>query len=297
MKTNLLLLDTHRNMGNLIHSAFALSSQLKRKLKIVYIEDFNWANSTNYIGGTPGYAGADMQMLHNQVREDYEGARNELKRVIADYLQQHPQNIPFEYETSENNRLEYVEQVVKNETDVLLLMSNYNSLSGGEGGVVNYPGILDHIDCPVLILPDNARFVSFNKVVYTSALHYEDIAAIRHFSSLFDDSGLLTIQVFHQSETDDFDEVLRWKGFREMVKEAVPRSKTQFIGSEEKDLGAAIDAFIQQHNPDLIVALKEKKGFFSDLFSTSQTHELIKHFNKPVLIYHEANFVNEPEDA
>lgn len=52
MKTNLLLLDTLKNMENLIHSGFSLSSQLERKLKIVYVLEFAWLGRDEFVGST-----------------------------------------------------------------------------------------------------------------------------------------------------------------------------------------------------------------------------------------------------
>ncbi|WP_163718356.1 universal stress protein [Mangrovibacterium lignilyticum] len=289
MKTNVLLLDTLRNMENLIYSAFSISGQQNRKLRIVYIEDFNWVTGANYLGVTPPNLGTGMQYAETQIKADYERAEKEIKRITSQYLLHNPRNIPFEYEVREYNRLEYVDELIEQEKDVVLMMSNYSSISESPGGIINYPNILDKVACPVLVIPDDRQYLRFNKVLYATAMHSEDLDAIKSMVELLACGSRLDLHVFHHCNNVDFDHRLKWVGFQTLVKNSLPEYTPEFYLSKGKDVEESIEAYVKMENPDVIVALKERKGFFEDIFSSSHTHELIRHFNKPVLVYHEDN--------
>jgi len=287
MKTNLLLLDTQKSMRNLIFSAFYLSNYQKRKLKIVYLEDFNWINSSNYISVPAPNFGASFQLAEVQAREDFESAEAEIRHIIHEYLSNHPNTVPYVYEVKEYNRLEYISEMMEQDKDLLLMMSNYSSITEGQGGIINYPNILDKVDCPVLIIPDDRPYLSFHKMVYATALHSEDIGAIKSMVEMFSGDSYPGVYVFHHSKAESFDDNLKWVGFRTLVDEAVPHLNACFFLATEKDIDTALDDYIVVNDFDLIAVLKEKKGFFKDLFSSSHTHQLIRFFNKPVLIFHE----------
>lgn len=289
MKTNLLLLDTLKNMENLIHSGFSLSSQLERKLKIVYVLEFAWLGRDEFVGSTAPDIDVSVRVAEQEIRKDFENAEIEMRQIAAKHLETNLQNIPYEIEVVESSRLQIVEETIEKEKDVLLLMSNYNTYSGLETGTINYPNVIDKVECPVLIVPDNISSVSINNYLYATALHAEDLKALSHLSGLIGGANGKKLTVFHNMETTDFESILKWRGFKDMVKDSVDGFQLSFAHSNEKSVRDALKKYLEDNTPDLLVVLKEKKGFFEDLFSSSETHYIVTHFNKPILIYHEEN--------
>ena len=289
MKTNLLLLDTLRNAENLISTGFSLSAQLNRKLKIVYVLDFTWVGNDEYMGATAPNIDSTIRIAEAEIRREYENASSEIRKITAKYLQHNSQIIPFEIDISETSRLLLIDQVVEDEKDVLVLTSNYNSYSVFLSDAVSYPNVIDRTPCPVFIIPDNIQTISVDNWLYTTAFHPEDLTAISHLSDLFGRNSGKKLTVFHNSKPDDFDARLKWEGFQSQVREVAVGFDLNFALSYEKDVREGLRIFIENNNPDLIVILKEKKGFFRDIFSSSETHYVVTHFDKPVLIYHEEN--------
>gem|GEM_PF-1792600 len=293
MKTNLLLLDTRKNMENLICSAFSLSNQLKRKLKIVYVLDIHWVG-TGVTGGelggptVPGISETYM-VAEKSIRKDFEQAESEMRKTVAKYFEKYPQNVHYEIEVAEANRLDVVSKTVKREEDVLLLMSNYNTYSGLSTGTINYPNIIDKVPCPVLIIPDRTQAFSLNNYLYATAFHAEDLKAIKHLSETTAGADGKNLTIFHNMETLDFESKLKWIGFKTLVKDSVSGFHLKFEHANEKNVRDALKKYLTNESLDVIVILKEKKGFFEDLFSSSETHYVLTHFDKPVLIYHEEN--------
>ncbi|WP_321287560.1 universal stress protein [uncultured Sunxiuqinia sp.] len=290
MKTNLLLLDTLKNMETLITSGFALSNQLKRKLKIVYVLDFGWMRSGEFVGvATPDYQ-PNVAISEAQFRVDYEAAEAEMKKTVADLLKKIPQSVPYELEVAEISRLMVVNDTIEKEKDVILLMSNYNSYSGFVTGAISYPNIIEKVDCPVIIVPDDTSTFSMSNFLYATALHAEDLKAMRHLSDMVEGTENKNLTIFHNMETTDFDSILKWKGFKDMAKGSIKNFSPSFVHSHEKDVSKGLQKHLEENEPDVLVIMKEEKGFFEDLFSSSETHYVVTHFNKPVLVYHESNF-------
>ncbi|WP_339737702.1 universal stress protein [uncultured Sunxiuqinia sp.] len=290
MKTNLLLLDTMKNMRNLICSAFSLSNQLKRKLKIVYVLDIYWVGAGGeFVGSTVPGVGASYRVVEKGIRKDFEQAESEMRRITAEYFEKHPQNVHYEIEVAETNRLEMISKTVDQEKDVLLLMSNYNTYSGLSTGTISYPNIIDKVPCPVLVVPDNLETFSLNNYLYATALHSEDLKAIKHLSETTAGADGKNLTIFHNMETLDFESKLKWIGFKSLIKESVSGFHLKFEHSHEKNVREGLKKYLTNERLDVIVILKEKRGFFEDLFSSSETHYVVSHFDKPVLVYHEEN--------
>lgn len=74
MKTNLLLLDSYKNIEKLIHFAFSFSSRFKRKLKIIYVHDFNWMSQSAIVGAS-GYSSAAMVNVERSINVEFEKDR------------------------------------------------------------------------------------------------------------------------------------------------------------------------------------------------------------------------------
>lgn len=289
MKTNLLLLDTLKNLENLVYSGFSFSNELKRKLKIVYVLDSKWLAGSEYmgLGATAPNIEASMHVAEREFRQDFDIAESEIKKVVAGYLAKYPQNVPYEIEVTEASKLLLVEDVLKDENDLLVLMSNYNSFSRFTPGTINYPDVVDRLPCPVLIIPDDVQNIAFNNCLYATAYHPEDLKAIDHLSHLFEGAKGEEITVFHNAKSDDFLDKIQWVGFQEMARDKVKKVGVKFKLTHEKDVRHALKNIIEMENPDLVVLLKEERGFFEELFSGSETHYAVTHFNKPILVYHE----------
>ncbi|HKJ42622.1 MAG TPA: hypothetical protein VKA27_11050 [Sunxiuqinia sp.] len=289
MKTNLLLLDTLKNLDNLIYSGFSFSNELKRKLKIAYVYDFSWLASGEYmgLGATAPNIDASIHGAEREFRQDFDIAEAEIKKAVTDYLKDHPQNVPYEIKIVEISKVTLVEDVMKEEEDLLVMMSNYNSYSRFMPGTINYPDVIDDFPCPVLIIPDDVQNIAFNKCLYATAFHPEDLTALDHFVHLFDGTDGEEIIVFHNEKAESFEGQMKWNGFEAVVRDRVQNVKLKFKITHEKDVRHGLKNMIEKEDPDIVVLLKEQRGFFEELFSGSDTHFAVTHFNKPILVYHE----------
>lgn len=286
MGTNLLLLDSYKNMEDLIAYAFSLSKRSARSLKIVYVFDFNWMRQSFMIGAS-GPTDPALVAVEKNAGKEFDVAEAKIREVVADYLGKHKTDVPYQLKITEVNRIDVVEEELDLSSDLILLISNYQSYSESSGGLVGYPNLIENVNCPVFVIPENVRHAVVQEVVFATDFHQEDFVLLNHLNRLFNDTKEIRYTILHNEKDFGFEENLRWSGFKNLVKEKVKIKNLVFCLKSQKDIVEAIEEFSQETDPDLLVLLKEKRGFFEEVFSSSDTRNVLMHFQKPVLVYHQ----------
>ncbi len=286
MKTNLLLLDSYNNIDNLISLAFSFSRHYNSKLKIVYVFDFEWMRQS-YMVGTAGPVDPSLVAVERNARKEYEVAESKIKEAAAEYTKKHAVEVPYEVNVSEFNRIDVVNDEWKKNRNLMLLVSTHQTYTEASGGLIGYPNIVDHVKCPVLAIPEENTTISIKKVLYATDYHEEDINALKHLYSYLSAGENFHITVMHNTGSFDFNDKLKWVGMQELIKEEVSVENIDFKLETDKDVEDGIQDYIDKFDPDLLVVLKEKKGFFKRIFSSSDTKSILARFKKPILVYHD----------
>ena len=286
MKTNLLLLDSYKNIDDLIAFAFSFSNRTKRHLKIVYVFDFDWMRQT-FMAGSAGAVDPALVAVVKNAKKEFNVAEAKIRDVAAGYLKKHTVKIPFEIHITEQNRIDLVQDELDRSADLILLISNHQSYSEASGGIVGYPNLIEHVTCPVFVIPEKTRNAVMKKIVYASDFHHDDIGAIKHVLGLLGKSEDSEVTILHSEKDFEFDDRLKWTGFKTLIREETGAENITFSLKTQKNFVNAVRDFNQENNPDLLVLLKEKRGFFEDMFTSSDTKSVLTHFDKPVLVYHE----------
>ncbi|WP_372950609.1 universal stress protein [Mariniphaga sp.] len=286
MKTNLLLLDSYKNMEDLIAYAFSFSNRSKRSLKIVYVFDFDWMRQS-FMVGSSGPADPALVAVEKNAEKEFEVAETKIREVADDYIKKHTVKVPFELKITEINRVDVVEEELDRSSDLILLISNHQSYSEATGGLVGYPNLIENVSCPVYVIPENSRHSVLKEVLFATDFHQEDLKNIKHLVELLKYSEGTRITILHNEKDFGFDEKLKWLGFREWIQQEVEHENLVFSLKSQKDIISAIEELSNETDPDLLVLLKEKRGFFEEIFSSSDTRNVLTHFHKPVLVYHQ----------
>lgn len=286
MKTNLLLLDSYKDIDDLIAYAFSLSNRSKRHLKIVYVFDFDWMRQS-FVVGSAGPVDPALVAVEKNAKKEFIVAEAKIKEVAADYMKKHAVKIPFEIHITEMNRIDVVQNELDRTSDLILLISNHQSYSEASGGLMGYPNLIEYVSCPVFVIPEKSRHAVVKKIVYATNFNFADIEALKHLSTLFENSAGIDFSILHNTKEYGFDEKLKWFGFRELIKQEIKIETLSFSLKTGKDIVQAIEEFEKEADPDLLVLLKEKRGFFEEMFASDETKSVLTHFHKPVLVYHE----------
>lgn len=286
MKTNLLLIDSHENSKELVQSALTISNRYKRRLKIAYVLDFDWMRQSALAGGA-GTASISIVNAEKVLHADYEFAEKKTREVVDECLKNQPVNYSVEIMVSKNNRIDLINGELQNDPDLMVLISNRQRYSDITGGQVSYPKFIEHVRCPVLILPDEISNTTFHNAVYATDYNSEDIRSLKHLSNFLRQSENTNLTILHNEENFDFEANLKWTGFQDLVQSEIGNGILDFTLKKEKDFLSGIKLYNEETNPDLLVILNEKKGFFEDIFTSSKTKSVLSQFDKPLLVYHE----------
>ena len=286
MKTNLLLLDSHENSRDLVQSALTISGHYNRRLKIAYVLDFDWMKQSAMAGGA-GTTNISIVNAEREIFRDYEFAEKKVREVVDECLKKQPVNYSIEIKVSKHNRIDLINGELQNDPDLMVLISNRQRYSDITGGMVSYPKFIEHVRCPVLILPDEISSTSFHNTVYATDYNPEDIRSLKHLSNFLKQSEHTNLTVLHNEEKFDFEANLKWTGFQDLVQSEIGNGILDFTLKKEKDFITGMKRFNEETNPDLLVILNEKKGFFEDIFTSSKTKNVLSQFDKPLLVYHE----------
>jgi hypothetical protein len=286
MGTNLLLLDSYKKIEDLIAYSFSFSNKTNRSLKIVYVFDFEWMRHSFLIGSV-GTVDPKLVSVEKNAKKEFDVAEEKIREVAAEYMKEHSINVPFEIHVSELNRIDLVQEEAESISDLMLLISNHQSYSEASGGLLGYPNLVEHVDCPVFVIPENIRQSVMNKIVYATDYNPEDIDSLKHLSGLMKYYPDSSLTILHNEKDHDFGEKLKWKGFMELVRDETDIKIIEFSLKVKKDMLSAIEEYVKENDPDMLVILREKRGFFEEIFTGSETKSVLTHFHKPVLVYHE----------
>lgn len=236
--------------------------------------------------GTAGPVDPSLVAVERNARKEFDVAESKIKEVAAEYTKKNSVEVPYEVNVSEFNRIDVVNDEWEKNKNLILIVSTHQSYTEASGGLIGYPNIIEHVKCPVLAVPEDNKTLSIKKLLYATDYHEEDINSLKHLYGYFSE-GDSHITVMHNAGTFDFDDKLKWVGLQELVKEEVGVENIDFRFETDKDVEEGIQDYIDKFDTDLLVVLKEKKGFFKRIFSSSDTKSILTKFKKPVLVYHE----------
>jgi len=237
--------------------------------------------------GATGPVYPDLVTAENQVKKEFDVAEKKIRGIAAEYMKQNTVKIPFEISVSQTNRIDLVKEQLEQNPELILLISNHQSYTEISGGLVGYPNIIEHAKCPVFVIPEEINLAELKNVVYATDYNPEDVTSLKHLSNFMKQSEDTHITVLHNENEYNFDEKLRWTGFKEIVKGAVDSKDVEFALKTKKNFLTGIEEYTEEKDPDLLVILKEKKGFFEQIFTSNEIKNVLTHFNKPVLVYHQ----------
>ncbi|MBL7698144.1 MAG: universal stress protein [Chitinophagaceae bacterium] len=141
--------------------------------------------------------------------------------------------------------------------------------------------------CPVIIVPPKATFKKIQNVMllsdFKNVKSTTPVAQIRLILDIFKPNfHIVNVDSEHYVQlTDDY------KRERDWLEKTFSDYRPEFYFIRMYDFLEATDAFISDHNIDLIVTVPRRHSFLSGLYKTSHTKKLAYHSHIPVAAIHE----------
>ncbi len=217
------------------------------------------------------------QRLGNMTVEIVDWLQKEGMRAIAVHHQVH---VGFAAE-------EIVNAALRDGSDLIVM----GTLGAGaiEGRILgsNASTVMQHVKCPVLIVPDNAEFSGFKRIAYTSDMHEVNRPAVKmlvDFASHFGSE----IQVVHILSKGDKLDPEQANVFRDEFAKAAHYNLVSFhiVDDEDDTLVHVVDEYVDSNHIDIVAMLTHRRGFWEKLFKPSLTKRFAVHAHKPLLAFH-----------
>lgn len=144
---------------------------------------------------------------------------------------------------------------------------------------------IQHLTCPVLVVPPKARFAPVRKLGF--ACDYDAVIAttpvgpikklVKDFNAALYVLNVEAGTVVNDAKTDE------GKHLKELFKDCSPEYQTII----SQDITAGINYFAAQTKADWLVLIPKKHNLMEKMFRRSQTSDLLHHTTMPVLCIHE----------
>lgn len=155
--------------------------------------------------------------------------------------------------------------------------------------------IIKNINCPIWVIPES-EYKGVESPLYTTDYQEEDVKCTELLLDML--PQLRQITFIHLTDHLDFLQKIKVAGFRTYV-----RQKTSFLNidslaiptHEKRSIPEYIQEALTEKGGSFIVALKENKNLFQQVFYRSFTTKLLKGLNELILIMHAQDFMDGEE--
>ncbi len=238
--------------------------------------------------GFPGGLGAAVTVNQKEIDDEIDKMKHHLDLQVSKLNASDPDLPLLEFEVKVGAHPDIIEEYCrsKNVSAVMLSGPREKSVLSEHSGNVE---IIRRISCPIWIVPEGITYKPFSEIMYATDYHEEDIPNMKTlagFASKFP-AGITAI---HITSDPDFEEKVKGEGFAAMIRKetgyanislkVLPEQKGEPLVDEIHRFALMIDA-------DLIVLLRENKGFIDRLLHGSRSEKIAKKTQLPVLIYNE----------
>ena len=209
------------------------------------------------------------------------------KEVAAAQKLPGAEKIKFETVSEFGNLVDILNEVVR-EKNVNLVVMGTQGASGLRETVLgsNTASAAKNIGCPLLIIPAGAEFKNLKSIVFAAdykQLEKSDSLAAMVAIAKSQNSEITILNVLDKGKITDVKQ--GYEGLK--IDHLLAGIKHKFSFIEDDDKAAGIDEYLHTNNPDLLVMLERKTGFFKSIFQRSITKQMAFHTHVPMLVLHE----------
>jgi hypothetical protein len=150
---------------------------------------------------------------------------------------------------------------------------------------INIQSVLNHVRCPLLLVPEKSQVKAFDQIVYIADLRYCRLHIVRFLAELalpymanilvdhLSAKGLPHMEESHASTVFDVE-----------IATKVNYDQLSFNNIKERDLSKAVDVMINGMHSDLLVMVNHR-FHFEEILGRYLTHSLPANITIPLLIF------------
>ena len=270
MKTIIVATDYSEAANNALQYAAKLASTFKADL-ILFNAFYLPVHASNSLL-TP--AGIDQMIDHSKDR---------LQQLAVETAQKYRLNVSWVSKIS--NTIGELEECVKECKADLVVM-------GMESDLIEYKlfgntttSAIRRLPCPVMVVPTGVSFKEIDKILFACEYRYLDKENKLELLKALAKRFKAELQIFHV-ETHQKDTVPMALDTQiiNAVDDLLEEVNHTYSYIEDDDIGKGLNKGIQAFQPDLLVMVPHKAGFFESLFKGSTTRKMTLTTHVPLLV-------------
>jgi nucleotide-binding universal stress UspA family protein len=182
---------------------------------------------------------------------------------------------------------EIATQSEKDKTDLIVMGTRGTGALEGMLLGSNTTAVLQRVTCPVLVIPADAEFQGFKKIVYASDMHEVNAKAIQvlaHFASHFA-AEIHVLHIVTNKDTLTPEQADAYRKKFSLESGYVP-VVYHIVDALDHSVAHAIESYIEDNKIDIVAMVTHHRSFFDKLFHPSITKKLAIHAKQPLLAFH-----------
>lgn len=237
---------------------------------------------------TPGSISASGKITKQDIDREKEKAGYHFRLQIDNLYASEPDLPMLEYDIETGHPPDVIQEYCKNKTigAVMLSGSMGATLFSDDSSNVE---IIRRVRCPVWIIPEGITYKPFSEILYATDYHEEDLPNLKQLAG-FASKFPASITAVHITRDTGFDEKVKGEGFAVKIKKETGYEMVSVKVLPEKKgepLVEELHKFALMMAADLIVLLRENKGFMDRLLHGSRSEKIARETQLPVLIFNE----------
>ncbi len=151
----------------------------------------------------------------------------------------------------------------------------------------NTASIIEKANCPVIAIPEGAKFKGIKKITYATDYRESDVPALKNLIEIAKPFNA-EILVLHASDDEftHFSEEVFMNEFMNKIQKKINYKKLVYKLVYGKHLTKVLDKHIEQNSPDLIAMSTRHRNMFDKIFGTSITKKMAYHTKMPLIVFH-----------
>lgn len=274
MKTILVPTDFSKNANHALKYAVELAKKENAKILLLH------AYHTTYVAPDVPYQYA-AAIFGATIEDTDKKLRSLLKRIQI-------KNIKCEAINIERFPVDAIIDVADKTKPYLIVMGTKGATGISEVLMgSNTAKVIEKAKCPVIAVPEKAKFGSINHITYATDYQTSDLEALKRLveiAKLFD-SFITILHVADQSLAYDDDTEFMIK-FKKKVIAKIKYPKIQYKLIYGKNVVKDLESYIKRGKPDLFAMSTKHRNIYEKLFDSSITKKMAYHTKVPILAFH-----------
>lgn len=272
LKSIVIPTDFSSTAKNAFEYAVNLAATYQSDLKVVHVLVPEWTEAPFYV---PTSFAASLEekkeMLNGFIRQDPAKSPElaaKVPRVEKEVL------VGFPSEAILN---------VSKEADLIVMGTT------GEGGFLEKifgsvsSNVAQKSHCPVLLVPDSARFSPYHKILYASNHRPEDVRVMDQLIGFASSFGA-DIHYVHINDLPGSNYQVDQFRFDQAFKTGAPGVNFTMVNIDSKDILSALNRYAGENNIELLVMSKLHRPFLKEIFHKSVTKRMVLNSHIPLMV-------------